>query len=191
MGWPNSLGINKGNSRRSVSVCVCAVGCVTAREWSNRSYHTLFLFAQTLAIYLPLLLLRRDMLAIFASLSVRTCARMIVSLHVSVSVRLGGEHSCQTSPMVSPGTILCGLICEGQTQWTAWALCYSSVLISSAFRLYLDSFSFIGGRGSFVLSSLWLPNVLRDLSPERAGHFFLFFTSSFFSFFSPAKQWQL
>lgn len=79
---------------------------------------------------------------------------MIVCLHVSMSVWLGGERSCQTSPMVSPGTIVCGLICEGQTQWTAWALCYSSVLISSCLQTLFRLISFHWGSGfiCFILS---------------------------------------
>lgn len=128
VGWFTFFGINKGNLRRGRD-------CVWERL--NKSNHTLFLFAQTLAICLTLLLLRRDMFAISASVYVHAW----VCVHVSVSVCLGGGRSRQTSPTVSPGTILCGLICEGRREPTA--PCYSSVLISSAFRLYLDPLRFL------------------------------------------------
>lgn len=86
------------------------------------------------------------MLTISASVCVCTdvCTRVCVHVCVRISERgrLGGERSCQTSPTVSPGTILCGLICEGRTAPAARALCYSCVLISSAFRPYLDPVCF-------------------------------------------------
>lgn len=60
---------------------------------------------------------------------------------VSVSVCLGGMRRCQTCPTVSPGTILYSLICAGRRKAECPAVPgYSSALISSAFRLYLDSF---------------------------------------------------
>ena len=68
------------------------------------------------------------------------CACMTESACVHECVCLGGERSCQTCPTVSSGTILCGLICEGRRAPTG--LCYSSVLISSAFRPYLEPVCF-------------------------------------------------
>lgn len=64
-----------------------------------------------------------------------------VCVRVSVSVCLGGVRRCQTCPTVSPGTILYSLICAGRRKAECPAVPgYSSALISSAFRLYLDSF---------------------------------------------------
>lgn len=71
---------------------------------------------------------------------VHVCMHQCVCNYPKVS-DLGGEHSCQTSPTVSPGTI-----------YVVWFVgtraCrlpeprYCSVLISSAFRSYLDPICF-------------------------------------------------
>lgn len=196
-------------------MCQNERGSEREAERLNKSYHTLFLFAQTLAICLTLLLLRRDMLAISASAWVH--AWVCVCVRVSVSVCLGGVHRCQTCPTVSPGTILYSLICAGRRK----AECpadpgYSSALISSAFRLYLDSFcvffflhvqleniqtffqifdlltsaAILKNKINYFYSLELVCQMLTCQLHVSASNFFPFLY--FFSqFFFPAKQWQL
>lgn len=82
-------GINKGNWRRRGRYCVCVTGCTDPT--------TLFLFAQTLAICLTLLLLRRDMFTISASL----CVHVSVCMQFSVLMQ------------ASPAVCQVGLVHEG------------------------------------------------------------------------------
>ena len=133
------------------------------------------------------------------------CMHKCGGVHVPTSVSLGGECSCQISPAVSPGTILCALICEGQRKLTARALCYSSLLISSAFRPYLDLFLFIashlfsGRRGREAWLTKKSPNLLSEHwfidknSNEKSAQFCFFKGISFFlsSWVSMPNVWEL
>lgn len=90
------IGINKGNRRSRGRYWVC--------DWLYKSYHTLFLSAQTLAICLTLLLLRRDMFKISASLCVHVSVCTHFRVHMQASPAIGAATVCQVK-LVREGTI--------------------------------------------------------------------------------------